>query len=268
MQEKSYYKYAKLLSTQYSTFLSNETVKNKVLRTFEGQLPLDKFNNNLSPREFVNKFLLYYYPNEATVKATFINNVLFKTNNHVSIFELNVGNSRIDLCKINNISTAFEIKTEFDTPKRLDQQMRDYFQVFEKVYLICSVNNLNNMINYVPHECGIYTYYITKTGKYIYKKVRSAVKSNHISACAQLSVLTKKDMNVFFDCPILESKEAMSSLIISNKTEKEINKTFKLCLKNKFYQKWNFLVENNSDILEIDYQWFFKNTLSPEIVYL
>lgn len=268
MQEKNYYKYAKLLSIHYSTFLNNETVRNKVLKTFEGQLPLDQFKDNLSPREFINKFLLHYYPNETTVKSTFINNVLFKTNNHVSIFELNVGNSRLDLCKINSISTAFEIKTEYDSPKRLNQQMKDYFQVFEKVYLICSVHNLKSMIHYVPSECGIYTYYITRTGKYVYKKVRSAVRSDYISAFAQLSVLTKKDMNVFFDCPILETKDAMIDLILSNKTEKEINRIFKICLKNKFYHKWNFLVENKSDILEIDYQWFFKNTLSPEIVYL
>ncbi|PFB14129.1 sce7726 family protein [Bacillus cereus] len=268
MQEKNYYKYAQLLSTQYSTFLSNEAVKNKVLKTFEGQIPTDQFKNNLTPREFINKFLLQYYPNETTVKATFINNVLFKTNNHVSIFELNVGNSRLDLCKINSTSTAFEIKTELDTPKRLDQQMKDYFKVFEKVYLICSVHNLKSMINHVPNECGIYTYYVTRTGKYVFKKVRSAAKSKYISAFSQLSVLTKRDLKIFFDCPILETKEAMISLIIDNKTKKEINKTFKLCLKNKFHHKWSFLVENSSDILEIDYQWFFKNTLSPKIVYL
>ncbi|ALX48519.1 sce7726 family protein [Lentibacillus amyloliquefaciens] len=267
MQKKNYSDYAKLISHQYSTSLSNETIKNNVLKTFDGKLPIDQFNNNLSPREFINQFVLHYYPNETTIKSTFINNVLFKTNNHVSIFELNVGNSRLDLCKINNFSNAFEIKTEFDTPKRLDQQMKDYFYVFEKVYLICSMHNFNTMISYIPSDCGIYTYYITKTGKYVFKKVRSAVKSNYISAYAQLSVLTKKDLNAFFECPNLETKEAMINLIIKNKTEKVINKTFKLCLRNKFYHKWNFLVENSPNILEIDYQWFFKNTLSPEIVY-
>ncbi|REB04763.1 hypothetical protein DVB69_16900 [Sporosarcina sp. BI001-red] len=268
MQEKRNFEYAKLLSSQYSTFLSNNTIKNKVLKAFDGQLSVDKFKNTLSPREFVNQFLLDYYPNETTIKSTFINNVLFKTNNHVSIFELNVGKSRLDLCKINSISTAFEIKTELDTPKRLNQQMKDYFQVFDMVYLICSVQDLKSMTSHIPSECGIYTYYSTKTGKYVFKKARGAVKSSSISAFSQLSVLTKKDLNVFFECPTLESKDTMIDLIISKKTEKEINKIFKLCLRRKFQYKWNFLVENSSDILEIDYQWFFKNTLSPRIVYL
>ncbi|OCB92753.1 hypothetical protein SRCM101294_03916 [Bacillus amyloliquefaciens] len=269
MQKKNdYFEYAKTLSNQYSTFLSNEAVKHKVLNIFNGQIPLDQFNSDLNPREFLNAFLLHHYPNETSIKSTFVNKVLFKTSNHVSIFELNVGKSRLDLCKINGNSTAFEIKTELDTPKRLKQQMENYFRVFEKVYLICSVNNIKNMLPFIPNECGIYTYYITKTGKYIFKKNRLAVKSSYISPAAQLSVLTKKDLNSFFGCPNLETKDAMIDSIINNKTNKDINKIFKQSLKIKYRYKWEFLVKNSSDILEIDYQWFFRNTLSPEIVYL
>lgn len=248
--------------------MSNETIKREVLKTFNGQLPYDQNNSDLTPREFLNQFILHYYPNETSVKSTFINNVLFKTSNHVSIFELNVGKSRLDLCKINGCSTAYEIKTDLDTPIRLKQQMIDYFQVFEKVYLICSVQNHDSMVPYIPEECGIYTYYKTNTGKYVFKKKRNAVSSTSISPQAQLSVLTKKDLNTFFQCPNLETKDAMIDVITSSKTNKEINKIFKFILKTKYYDKWNFLVENSDEILEIDYQWFFKNLLSPEIVYL
>jgi hypothetical protein len=268
MQKNDCFEFAKSLSNQYFTFLSNETIKRKVLRTFNGQLPYEQATNDLTPREFINRFILNYYPNETSVKSTFINNVLFKASNHVSIFELNVGKSRLDLCKINGISTAYEIKTDLDTPTRLKQQMKDYFQVFEKVYLICSVYNHDSMLPYIPEECGIYTYNVTKTGRYIFKKKRSAVTSTRISPHAQLSVLTKKDLNTFFQCPNLESKNSMIDVIASTKTNKEINKIFKSTLKTKFFDKWNFLVENSDDILEIDYQWFFKNLLSPEIVYL
>ncbi|MDQ0090885.1 hypothetical protein J2T12_004311 [Paenibacillus anaericanus] len=266
-KKNNYFEYAKLLSNQYSTFLSNASVQNKVLEIFDGQLP-SQFDDDLTIRESLNKFLLHHYPNETTIKSTFINNVLLKTNNHVSIFELNVGKSRLDLCKINGISTAYEIKTDLDTPRRLNQQMTDYFQVFDEVYLICSEKNLNIMLPHLQKECGVYTYNVTKTGRYIFKKYRPATNSNFISSLAQLSVLTKKDLFSFFKCPHLETKDAMINFIINNKTDKEINKLFKLCLKNKFRESWGFLVDNNSDILEIDYQWFFKNLLSPKIVYL
>jgi hypothetical protein len=268
MQKNDYFEFAKLLSNHYFTFLSNETITREILKTFNGQIPYDQSNSDLTAREFLNQFILKYYPNETSVKSTFINNVLFKTSNHVSIFELNVGKSRLDLCKINSNSTAYEIKTDLDTPIRLEQQMKDYFQVFEKVYLICSVHNYDSMLPYIPKECGIYTYNKTKTGRYIFKKKRNAVVSTCISPHAQLSVLTKKDLNTFFQCPNLETKNAMIDVIKSIKTNKEINKIFKFILKTKYYDKWNFLVENSADILEIDYQWFYKNLLSPEIVYL
>jgi hypothetical protein len=266
LKNNDYFEYAKFLSNQYTTSLSNRTIEQEVSKALGGKLLFD--NTNLTSREFLNQFLLNHYPNETAIKSTFINNVLFKSSNHVSIFELNVGKSRLDLCKINSYSTAFEIKTDLDTPIRLSQQMKDYFLVFERVYLICSVQNKKNLLAYIPDECGIYTYYITKTGRYIFKKDRSAKESNSISSYAQLSVLTKKDLSTFFECPSHENKEAMMDFIIKNRTAKDINKRFKFALKTKYLDKWNFLVEHSGDILEIDYQWFFKNLIPPEIVYL
>lgn len=267
-KKNHYFEYAQLLSNQYSTILNDISIERKLLDVFNGQLPNNQENHNMTAREFLNTFLLQNYPNETAVKSTFIKNVLFKTKNHVSIFELNVGQSRLDLCKIGMYSTAFEIKTDLDTPQRLKQQMDDYFRVFEQIYIICSVNNIENMVNYTPKECGIYTYRITKSGRYIFKKVRTAQKSNYISASAQLSTLTKKDLTSYFVCPYLENKEEMINIIIESVSADEINKLFKNCLKNKFRFKWEYLVEHSSDILEIDYQWFFKNNISPEIVYL
>lgn len=258
---------AKLLSSEYSTFLSNESVKSKILEVFDGQLP-DEFQSNSTIRESLNTFLLRHYPNETSIKSTFINNILLKTKNHVSIFELNVGKSRLDLCKINGTSVAYEIKTDLDTPKRLTQQMNDYFQVFDEVYLICSMKNLKNMLPYLQEECGIYTYYTTKTGRYIFKKYRQAITSNYISPIAQLSALTKKDLFSFFNCPYFATKDEMIDFICGTKTNKEINQLFKYCLKNKYHINWKFIVLNKADILEIDYQWFFKNLLPPKIVYL
>ncbi|POZ56197.1 hypothetical protein LYSIN_00980 [Lysinibacillus sphaericus] len=267
LKKNNYFEYAQSLSNQYSTILSDFSIEEKLLEVFNGQLPIEK-ENNMTAREFLNTFLIQNYPNEIAVKSTFIKNILFKTKNHVSIFELNVGQSRLDLCKISTSSTAFEIKTDLDTPQRLKQQMDDYFQVFEKVYIICSINNVENMVNYTPKECGIYTYRIAKSGKYFFKKIRTAQKSDNISSTAQLSILTKRDLTSYFNCPYLENKEDMIDSIIKNVTEEEINKIFKNCLKNKFQIKWDFLVEHSSDILEIDYQWFFKNNITPEIVYL
>lgn len=267
-QNIDYFEYGQLLFKNYSTVLRNEDIKEQIFTTFDGYLDHSFFNeNNIKPRAFINEFLLRHYPNETTIKSTFINNVLCKSKNHVTVFELKVGKSRLDLCKINGVSTAYEIKTELDTSVRLESQMTDYFKTFEKVYLICSENNIHAMIDKIPNECGIYTYYLTKTGRYIFKKRRNATKSNEVSSYAQLSILTKRDLQYYFDCGYEIDKEKMIETIINFNTDNHINKVFKSILKNKYKDRWNFLLENKSDILEIDYQWFYKNQMSPEIVY-
>lgn len=267
-QNIDYFAYGQLLFRNYSTVLRNEDVKEQVFDIFDGYIDENYLKENgIVPREFINDFLLRYYPNETSIKSSFINNVLCKLNNHVTIFELNVGNSRLDLCKVNGISTAYEIKTELDTSARLEAQMMDYFKTFEKVYLICSEKNVDKMIDKIPGECGIYTYYLTKTGRYVFKRKRAAVKSSKISAYAQLHTLTKRDLQFYFECEYETDKDKMLDSIINTHTNKQINRIFKTYLKNKYQDKWSFLLENKSDILEIDYQWFYKNQMNPKIVY-
>jgi hypothetical protein len=57
--------------------------------------------------------------------------------------ELGVGNSIVDAAVFNGTSTAYEIKTEFDTPARLTTQTPAYLRAFDRV-------------NVVTHpDCGI-----------------------------------------------------------------------------------------------------------------
>ncbi|MBG0916404.1 sce7726 family protein [Exiguobacterium sp. SRB7LM] len=259
---------AQQLSSKYYTLLSEVNINETVIDVFQDKLHLYNEDKYSTYREFVNNFLLSNYPNEVSIKSTFLNNVLFKEHNHVSIFELNVGKSRLDLCKLGRFSTAFEIKTELDTPKRLKQQLDDYFKVFEYVFVICSVNNVDSILPYLPESCGIYTYHTTLSKRYIFKKTKKAIKSDKIQSYDQLSILTKLDLINYFDCFYSESKEEMINFVINSHSSQKINIKFKLCIKNKYESKWRFLSENRSEIFEIDYQWFFKNTLSPKVVYL
>ena len=261
------YLYAKKLSIGYNTSQSNSTIKRNVDQVLNEYPSLNNLKLSLSPREFINKLNILYYPNEVVIKSMFINKKLISSENHVSIFELNVRNSRLDLAQIHTFSTAFEIKTDFDSPKRLVQQMNNYIKVFEKVYLICSEKNVHIYKSYIPDECGIYSYRLTKKGTYIFKRVKTACVSKLLSPRDQLDVFSKKDLNLFFNCPLLNQKIDMINLIVNTYSKNDINKKFKNHLKLKFSDRWEFLKENHNDILEIDYQWFYKNMISPKFVY-
>lgn len=50
--------------------------------------------------------------------------------------ELHVGRSIVDVAMFNGTSTAYEVKTELDSPRRLATQTPDYLRAFDKVYVV------------------------------------------------------------------------------------------------------------------------------------
>jgi hypothetical protein len=253
---------AQKLFNMYSPFKTNNDLKDILFRIL-GQ----KYENEVSPRERINTLLINNYPNETVIKSSFINDVILKSNNHVTIFELNVGSSRADLCKINGSSIAYEIKTDLDNIQRLDKQLNDYLKVFEKIYVICSENKFEQINKNVMPECGIYTYRKTRTGIYRFKKVKEALISNQILPLRQLAILTKRELSFNFSIDNKLSREQMYQDILNVHNNDQINLIFKKCLKIKYHSEWQFIRENNKSINEIDYQWFFKYMINPEIVY-
>ena len=98
--------------------------------------------------------MVHYYHNEAFIKAMFIKEL--KKQKSVSFFELPIKDSRIDLCSINGHSVAYEIKTKYDTLKRLNKQVNDYLSAFEYVYVVCSSDKTGLVQSTVPNCVGIY----------------------------------------------------------------------------------------------------------------
>ena len=256
---------SKELYCNYNTLDTNNNI-NEIFNTIIPKYTKIIISNDFNTRKLFNYLINKYYHNEITIKSNFINNILLKSQNHITIFELNSGKSRLDLCKVNGTSIAFEIKTDIDTLCRLDKQLYDYMSLFEKVYVICSEKRCTLIEKNIPNECGIYSYKITKNGKYIFKEYKKAKKSKIINERQQLKLLTKKELEQIVERKLL-TKDELINYILKNKTKKQINLIFKNCLKSKYKNQWNFLESKQNNIYEIDYQWFFKNNLDPKIIY-
>ncbi len=265
-QNNVYFNFAKKLFSNYHVLQIPNELSNNFLK-----LSLE-YNLNLSIdkdiRILYNEIINRYYHNEITIKSNFINNVLLKSKNHVTIFEFNLESSRADLCKINRKSIAFEIKTDLDNFSRLKKQINDYSEVFEEVYVICSKLNLSNILNIIPSFCGVYSYSISQNGVYKFSKEKKATLCNNLSCISQLKLLTKKELKTTFrNLNDVDIKEIMINTIIDNYTPSYINSTFKKIIKQRYMAQWEFLKENHNQIFEIDYQWFFKNNINPTIIY-
>lgn len=58
------------------------------------------------------------------------------TKNTILINEFHVGNSIADMVLFNGTSRAYEIKTEYDTERRLNSQLNDYKRLFKECYIL------------------------------------------------------------------------------------------------------------------------------------
>ena len=224
------------------------------------------YDNNISEnniRSVINNLFLKYYPNEAVIKSAFINKVISDGKTNVTVFEMPVNGSRIDLCKINGKSCAYEIKTDLDQLSRLNKQLNDYSKVFEEVYVVCSEKRVKEVVSCINESYGIYTYKKTNMGTYYFSKFRKYEKIGNLSPVAQLSTLTKQELLRYFQSDYADYK----SNIISSLGADEINRVYKKILKDRYNNQWQFLKENMQNIQDIDYQFFFKYNIDPQLLY-
>lgn len=250
----------------YSTVMT-ETSLSGVLDTVLGANWYDY--PQMGARDLINRIVLGSYPNEATIKANFINGILLpQSPKTVSIFELPIGKSRVDMCKVNGHSAAYEIKTDLDTFYRLEGQLKDYFDVFETVYVVTSEARWLELPDYVPETCGIYSYRQCKDGTYKFCARRRAVKSSELDSEKQLSVMPKQ-----FLCSLFGkdgrgvSKTSLIHSCLAEHDGQEINYLFKRYLKQRYGCCWDRFREIQPEIYEIDYQWFYRYGLSPQAIY-
>lgn len=260
------FKDAQLLYSKYSTVENNSVLYNNLSSTIDPTFLSTLDCQNV--REIYNKIILKYYPNEICIKSNFINEILMSGKKHVTIFELPIGSSRADLCKINGTSVAYEIKTDLDNFSRLSKQISDYYEIFDEVYVICSEHNIANVINIIPPRCGIYSYSINRIGNYKFNLFRKATFNNVKDPIKQLAIIRKNELSQhFMASKNLKTRTEITNFILNKFSQESINDIFKNTLKQRFEPQWSFLKQNHNDILEIDYQWFYKNKITPQTIY-
>lgn len=259
---------AKQLYESYSTVLSESKLASILQDALGDFAPV--LDSKYAARKTINNLVMGYYPNEATIKANFIDKVLFPLNPaNISIFELPIGNSRVDMCKVNGHSAAYEIKTDLDTFDRLEGQLSGYFDVFETVYVVTSEKRWQELPSYVPDACGIYSYrQDARDGSYHFKAQRRAIKSTDLDSEKQLMVMPKRALCETFGISGKGmSKPAIVQECLAENGQAKINRLFKAYLKQRYGAYWEHFCKVKPQVFGIDYEWFYRNRLEPGIVY-
>ena len=141
----------------------------------------------------IYKIIEKKHPNEYVIKNSFINHDLideFRTGKSSIFNEFRVGKSIVDLAVFNGCSTAFEIKSEFDTPNRLEVQILNYKSIFNQVYLIVPESKLSLYEKY-DKQVGIIIF--SKNDKDKFFVSREASKSTNLNSNELTSVLRSNE---------------------------------------------------------------------------
>lgn len=102
--------------------------------------------------------LSHSYRTEYIYKTAVTNRILFGRHSprtsSLSV-ELPVGRSIVDLAIFNGTSTAYEIKTELDSPRRLATQTPDYLRAFERVYIVTHPSHIDRYFQRCDERVGL-----------------------------------------------------------------------------------------------------------------
>ena len=123
---------------------------------------VDKKNIDLI-RELYNK-IKNSYRNEYFYKNTLLNKLLLgvhSTNTTTALSEISIAKSKADLILINGKAIIYEIKTELDNLDRLEQQIHDYYTVFDHVTVVtwdCESNlsALKKILDRLEYPVGVH----------------------------------------------------------------------------------------------------------------
>lgn len=145
--------------------------------------------------DVVYRNMAKYYRCEYVYKNEIIKHLVrdFKKSDQTVVFnEFRVADSIADLALFNGESKAFEIKTEYDSSKRLEKQMRAYRLVFDKCYVVVPEEKVSDYLPSIDDTTGVMllTYY---KGRFNLSKYREAIQNKRIDVATLIRCLRTKE---------------------------------------------------------------------------
>lgn len=135
-----------------------------------------------------------YYRCEYVYKNELIKHLInvYGVRNTVYFSEFRVGKSIADIVMFNGESKVFEIKTEYDTIRRLDKQMNDYKCFFDKSFVVIPANKYKEYSNMIDSSIGIITM-ISENGHIKLEEVRNAEQNTSLDVDILMSCLRTEE---------------------------------------------------------------------------
>ncbi|MDB1939204.1 sce7726 family protein [Clostridium tertium] len=218
---------------------------------------IEDLSNKYKYNEVYNYVIMKYGRNETVIKYNLIKEFIYNPEN-VGLLEFNVGNSRLDIGRVNGSLYAYEIKTELDNTLRLEKQIQDYEKVFEFINVVCHFKHLNEVRKIIPKKVGIISFEINN-GEVIFKEIRKAQKNKSIKKEFLLKSLNSKEYAYIIKEYLKEDKVPLYKeeriKIVDRRIKKDyLLEIYKNIVKGRQSQQWNYIKDQFNVILPIEIQ--------------
>ena len=227
------------------------------------EIEIKYLKNKYKYNEIYNHIIMKYGKNETVIKYRLIKEFMNNPEN-VGLLEFNVGNSRLDVGKINGSSYAYEIKTELDNTLRLEKQIQDYEKIFEFIYVVCHSKHLKEVRRIVPLKIGIKTFEI-QNEEINFNDIRMAKRNKSIKKEYLLESLTSKEYAYIIrkylkidKIPLY--KEERKKILDKYMKKDELIEIYKEIIKLRQSQKWNYIKQKFDIILPIEIQDIYSKS--------
>ncbi|MGN5107535.1 sce7726 family protein [Aeromonas hydrophila] len=187
MKNSERYLITKLFSKHSLQILAEEGGNHKIKELIHHHLS-ERSCTILEAFEFLYNKLFMEYRNEYVYKNAIAEKIVkgrHKMANISYFTEFRVRKTIADCVIVNGYSTAYEIKTEFDSFYRLQDQLESYKKVFEKVNIVVPESKVKKLKQEVSESIGI----VVLTDRYTFESVQ---ESDIHTECLQHDVV--------FDC--------------------------------------------------------------------
>lgn len=135
-----------------------------------------------------------HYRCEYVYKAAIANRIIFGRHSPSTAslaIELGVAGSIADAVIFNGTSTAYEIKTEYDSHRRLSTQTADYLRAFDKVYVVTHPDLVARYAGLVDERVGI----LSLNSKNSFSVMRPAIADiSRIESSVVCNILRQKEL--------------------------------------------------------------------------
>lgn len=141
-----------LLLNQYSPYLSEVCNSSGLLKKIEPSTTFKQF------LEWIYNVLFKSYRNEYIYKNVLTNKILLGKHSLTTsniLTEFRVGQNKADVVLINGTSTVYEIKSEYDSFDRLENQIKTYTNTFDHINVITSHSQVEKLFSLLPEKVGI-----------------------------------------------------------------------------------------------------------------